>query len=89
MDLRRELYSNIVLSGGSTMFAGFGQRLLNEVKTLAPPDTKLKIIVPPERKSSTWTGGSILASLGTFKNMWISQSAYKEYGASILHQRTF
>eukprot|EP00013_Stygamoeba_regulata_P005474 CAMPEP_0177636916 /NCGR_PEP_ID=MMETSP0447-20121125/4694_1 /TAXON_ID=0 /ORGANISM="Stygamoeba regulata, Strain BSH-02190019" /LENGTH=417 /DNA_ID=CAMNT_0019138811 /DNA_START=63 /DNA_END=1316 /DNA_ORIENTATION=+ len=89
IDLRRELYANIVLSGGSTMFPGFGQRLLNEVKSLAPPDTKLKIIVPPERKSSTWTGGSILASLGTFKNMWISQSAYKEYGASILHQRTF
>jgi centractin len=46
---------------------GFGDRLLNEVKKLALKDIKIKIYAPPERKYSTWIGGSILAGLSTFK----------------------
>ena len=56
LDLRKTLYSNIVLSGGSTLFPGFGDRLLNEIKRLAPKDVKIKISAPPERKYSTWIG---------------------------------
>lgn len=62
MDLRRTLFSNIVLSGGSTLFKGFGDRLLSEVKKLAPKDVKIRISAPQERLYSTWIGGSILAS---------------------------
>lgn len=69
MDLRKSLYSNIVLSGGSTLCKGFGDRLLLEVKKLALKDIKIKISAPPERKYSTWIGGSILASLSTFKKV--------------------
>ena len=58
---------------------GFGDRLLNEVKKLALKDIKIKIYAPPERKYSTWIGGSILAGLNTFKkvaqNLTISSSA--------------
>ena len=36
---------------------------------------KIKIIAPPERKYSVWIGGSILASLSTFQQMWISKQA--------------
>ncbi|MEJ1276300.1 hypothetical protein NN561_007204 [Cricetulus griseus] len=43
MDLRRTLFSNIVLSGGSTLFKGFGDRLLSEVKKLAPKDVKIRV----------------------------------------------
>lgn len=43
MDLRRTLFSNIVLSGGSTLFKGFGDRLLSEVKKLAPKDIKIRV----------------------------------------------
>lgn len=43
MDLRRTLYLNIVLSGGSTLFKGFGDRLLSEVKGLAPYDVKIRV----------------------------------------------
>jgi len=89
MDLRKTLYSNIVLSGGSTLFPGFGDRLLNEVKHLAPKDIKIKISAPIERKFSTWVGGSILASLPTFKKMWISSEEYEEDGASVVHRKTF
>jgi len=63
--------------------------LLNEVKHLAPKDIKLKISAPPERKYSTWMGGSILASLTTFKKMWISSEEYEEDGASVVFRKTF
>jgi centractin len=89
VDLRKTLYSNIVLSGGTTLFPGFGDRLLNEVKYLAPKDIKIKISAPPERKYSTWMGGSILASLTTFKKMWISSEEYDEDGASVVFRKTF
>lgn len=51
---------------------GFGDRLLNEVKKLALKDVKIKIYAPPERKYSTWIGGSILAGLGAFKKVRLS-----------------
>lgn len=70
LDLRKDLFANIVLSGGSTLCKGFGDRLLNEVKRLAVKDVKIKIYAPPERKYSTWIGGSILAGLSTFKKVW-------------------
>lgn len=87
MDLRKTLFSQIILSGGSTMFPGFGDRLLAEVRKKAPKDIKIRISAPPTRLYSTWIGGSILASLATFKNMWITKSEYEEYGASILHRK--
>ncbi|MBN3309705.1 ACTY protein, partial [Amia calva] len=89
MDLRRTLFSNIVLSGGSTLFKGFGDRLLSEVKKLAPKDVKIKISAPQERLYSTWIGGSILASLDTFKKMWVSKKEYEEDGARAIHRKTF
>ncbi|KFO85443.1 Alpha-centractin, partial [Buceros rhinoceros silvestris] len=89
MDLRRTLFSNIVLSGGSTLFKGFGDRLLSEVKKLAPKDVKIRISAPQERLYSTWIGGSILASLDTFKKMWASKKEYEEDGARAIHRKTF
>lgn len=86
MDLRSTLFSNIVLSGGSTLLPGFGDRLLYEVRKHAPERTRIRISAPPERRESAWVGGSILASLSTFKNMWVSRNDYEEYGASILHR---
>lgn len=86
IDLRRKLFSQMVLAGGSTMFPGYGDRLLNEVRKhpLSPKDMKIRIAAPPERLFSTWIGGSILASLSTFKNMWISKADYLEHGARLL-----
>lgn len=69
LDLRKALYSNIVLSGGSTLTKGFGDRLLTEVQKLAVKDMRIKIFAPPERKYSTWIGGSILAGLSTFRKV--------------------
>mmetsp|Transcript_12088 Transcript_12088/g.48670 ORF Transcript_12088/g.48670 Transcript_12088/m.48670 type:complete len:383 (-) Transcript_12088:98-1246(-) len=89
LDMRKELYSNIVLSGGSTLFKGFGDRMLRELVKLAPKDTKIKIAAPPDRQMSTWVGGSILAALPTFRKMWVWRSEYNEDGPRILHRKTF
>lgn len=69
LDLRKSLFGNIVLSGGSTLTKGFGDRLLHEVQRLAVKDMRIKIFAPPERKYSTWIGGSILAGLSTFRKV--------------------
>ena len=69
VDLRKSLFANIVLSGGSTLTKGFGDRLLHEVQRLAVKDMRIKIFAPPERKYSTWIGGSILAGLSTFRKV--------------------
>lgn len=69
MDLRKNLFGNIVLSGGTTLTKGFGDRLLTELQRLAVKDMRIKIFAPPERKYSTWIGGSILAGLSTFRKV--------------------
>ena len=89
VDIRKDLYSNIVLSGGTTMFPGIADRMQKEITALAPPTMKIKVIAPPERKYSVWIGGSILASLSTFQQMWISKQEYDECGPSIVHRKCF
>jgi centractin len=88
LDLRKTLYGSIVLSGGSTMFRGFGDRLLNELRKLAPKEMKIRISAPPERQLSTWMGGSILAALASFKKIWVSREEYEEDGCAVLHKKT-
>ncbi len=89
VDIRKELYNNIVLSGGSTMFEGIGDRLNKEISELASTSVKIKIVAPPERKYSVWIGGSILASLSTFQNMWITKAEFEESDPIIVHRKCF
>ena len=89
VDIRKDLSANTVLSGGSTMFPGIADRMQKEITALAPASMKIKIIAPPERKYSVWIGGSILASLSTFQQMWISKQEYDESGPSIVHRKCF
>ena len=89
VDLRKDLYRNIVLSGGSTAFEGIASRMLNEISAIAPPTTKVNVVSPPERKYSVWIGGSILASLSSFCNMWITKEEYEECGPTIVHRKCF
>ncbi|KRZ06505.1 Actin, acrosomal process isoform [Trichinella zimbabwensis] len=74
VDLRKELYENVILSGGSTMFPGIGKRMKKEIRALGPDGVNVKIHAPPERKYSVWIGGSIMASLSAFQNMWIMKN---------------
>merc|ERR1712139_489881 len=89
VDLRRDLYNNVVLSGGTTMFPGIGERMTKELRALAPSTMKIRVVAPPERKYSVWIGGSILSSLSTFQQMWISKGEYDESGPTIVHRKCF
>ncbi|XP_069101122.1 uncharacterized protein [Argopecten irradians] len=89
IDIRRDLYSNVVISGGSTMFPGMADRLKRELDGIVPNNVKIKVIAPPERKYSVWIGGSILGSLSTFQQMWVSKQEYDECGPGIVHRKCF
>jgi actin-related protein len=89
VDIRKDLYSNIVMSGGTTMFPGIPERLSKEVTALAPSTMKIKVLAPNERKFLVWIGGSILSSLSTFQTMWITKAEYQESGAPIVHRKCF
>lgn len=83
------LLANRLQSGGTTMYPGLPDRMKKEITALAPSSMRIKIIAPPERKYSVWIGGSILASLSTFQQMWISKQEYDESGPSIVHRKCF
>jgi actin-related protein len=89
VDIRKDLYANVVLSGGTTMFPGIADRMQRELANVAPSSVKIKLVAPAERKYSVWIGGSILASLSTFQQMWISKAEYDEFGPSVVHRKCF
>ncbi|KAL8265825.1 hypothetical protein R6Q59_003169 [Mikania micrantha] len=69
MDIKRGLYGNIVISGGSTMFPGLANRMEKEIIALAPSSMRINVVANPERKYNAWIGGSILASLSSFLSL--------------------
>jgi len=89
IDIRKDLFSNIILSGGTTMYAGIADRVQKEVTDASAPTLKIKVIAPPERKYSIWIGGSIVTSLSTFQTMWVTKEEYEESGAAIIHRKCF
>jgi actin-related protein len=84
--MRKELYGSVVLAGGASKTRGFAQRLVDELRPLPPPATKIRVHAPPDRLVSAYTGGSMLASLSTFRSMAFSASDYYEQGESIVHR---
>jgi len=89
IDVRKDLFGHIVMSGGTTMYPGIAKRLEKEMQALAPAKMKVEISAPQERKFSVWIGGSILSSLSTFATMWVDKNDYEESGASIVHIKCF
>jgi len=71
------------------MFPGIADRMQKELTSLSPASMKVKIVAPPERKYSVWIGGSILASLSTFQNLWCSKQEYDESGPGIVHRSAY
>ena len=89
IDIRNNLYANMVLCGGNTMFNGIDQRFLKDMISLAPKNTKVNVTAIPERKYGAWLGGSILSALSSFHNMWITKEQFEEEGPKIVHQKCF
>lgn len=71
------------------MYPGVADRMQKEIVALAPSSMKVKVVAPAERKYSVWIGGSILASLSTFQQMWVTKQEYDESGPSIVHRKCF
>jgi actin len=87
IDTRADLYKNIILSGGTTMYEGIGERLLKEIEAKAPKSMSVKVIASPDRRFAVWRGGSTLTSLSTFSSLWITKEDYDEHGAQIVHRK--
>ncbi|XP_037115011.1 actin-like isoform X3 [Syngnathus acus] len=86
-NIQNDLFYNILLSGGSTMFPGIAKRMQKEMNALAPPNTNIKVIATAERKYSVWIGGSLLVTFPTFQERWVTKDDYNEFGASVVHRK--
>eukprot|EP01040_Poterioochromonas_malhamensis_P012912 gene12912-14147_t len=86
-DIRRNLLDSVILGGGCSLLPQLPERLQRELATLFPPTIKPNLVVPEERKYSVWLGGSILSSLSTFQEQWITKGEYDEHGPDIVHRR--
>lgn len=88
-DVRSQLWSNIVLCGGSSLFEGLSARLEKELSNIAPSSVKIKVLRSPEAKYASWIGGSIFASTPTSLSSFITKEMYDESGPSIVHKTCF
>ena len=86
-DVRKTMFSSIVLSGGTTLFRGFTDRFTAEMMALALPANRTMVIAPANRPDSVWSGASILAALENFQTMWVTQEEYQKSGTSVLHEK--
>uniref|UniRef100_A0A914XRE9 Uncharacterized protein n=1 Tax=Plectus sambesii TaxID=2011161 RepID=A0A914XRE9_9BILA len=90
IDIRASLYSGLIVTGGNSLMQGFVERLNHDLVYKCPPSCKLRITAAPtplERRYGAWIGGSILASLGSFQQMWVSRLDYDEVGKSIVEKK--
>lgn len=88
VDIRRDLCSGIIVTGGNTLYSGFVERLTEELNQRFAQ--RVKIVssnYATERKCGAWIGGSILGSLGTFQQMWMSKAEYEETGKSLVERK--
>ncbi|GAY58093.1 hypothetical protein CUMW_184420 [Citrus unshiu] len=90
VDIRRELFSSILLAGGTASMQQLKERLEKDLLEESPQAARVKVVSSgnaTERRFSVWIGGSILASLGSFQQMWFSKSEYEEHGASYIQRK--
>lgn len=70
------------------MFKGFSQRLQNELNYISDKAVSITLKEKPYRKYISWIGASILASLSSFEQKWITKSEYLEHGPAIIHKKS-
>uniref|UniRef100_UPI00358ED849 uncharacterized protein isoform X2 n=1 Tax=Myxine glutinosa TaxID=7769 RepID=UPI00358ED849 len=86
IDVRRDLFGNVLLAGGSSLFPGLKTRLSQCLRSMAPDPASVRVSAPRERKQYVWIGGSILASLSAFQSLWLTAAEYHESGLAGLHR---
>ncbi|KAK4267975.1 hypothetical protein QN277_024686 [Acacia crassicarpa] len=88
VDIRRELFSGILLAGGTASMQQLKERLEKDLLEESPQAARVKVLASGNAtERSVWIGGSILASLGSFQQMWFSKSEYEEHGASYIQRK--
>ena len=88
-DTRPHLLGNVVVTGAGSLIDKLPERLQSDLQAIWP-NPKVRVIASnntAERKFGSWIGGSILGSLGTFHQMWVSRQEYNEFGAAIVEKR--
>ena len=87
IDVRKDLYANIIMSGGTTLYENLPERLEMEIDNMCPQPNLAKVIAPQDRYFSVWVGGSTLSSLSTFEAQWITKEDFDECGVEIVHRK--
>ena len=87
IDVRRDLYQNIILSDGNTMLEGIGERLLKEIESCAAKFINEKDVDSRDRRFAVLRGGSMLTALSTFASMWVTKEDDDKHGAEIVHRK--
>jgi actin-related protein len=87
LDIRTDLYKNVILSGGSTLYEGMPDRIEDELNAICPQKDIVNIVAPADRYYSVWCGGSTLCTLSTFAAQWITKDEFEENGAEIVHRK--
>jgi len=88
-ELRTAMFENVVLSGGSSMLPGIGDRMQNEVSALATDGATVSVISDSQRKYAAWVGGSMLGSLPTIKDILITKEEYDDDREDVVAKRCF
>nr|CAD1823471.1 unnamed protein product [Ananas comosus var. bracteatus] len=83
------LFESIILTGGSTLFPRFAERLERELRPLVPDNYKVKITTQENPILGVWRGGSLLASSPDFESMCVTKAEYEEMGSSRCRRRFF
>uniref|UniRef100_A0ABI8AAY5 Actin like 10 n=3 Tax=Felinae TaxID=338152 RepID=A0ABI8AAY5_FELCA len=88
--LRTRLADTVVLAGGSTLFPGFTERLEMELEAQCRRHgygaLRPHLVAKPGRGTAVWTGGSMVASLRSFQQRWITRAMYQECGSRLVHE---
>ena len=87
LEKRKDLFNNIILSGGNTKLQNFTKRLAREITFRVPGGFKVKMQAGNDRQFLTWMGASVVSALSTFQTMWITQTDYDESGPSIVYRK--
>ncbi|XP_060075318.1 actin, clone 302-like [Ylistrum balloti] len=88
-DTRLDICANVIITGGNTMIDGLSSRLDKEIRAVLPTNIRIKVIAPPERRYSSWIGGSIVGSLYTARQMCMRPAEYDEFGPNIVYRPQF
>ncbi|XP_072264247.1 actin-like protein 6A isoform X2 [Pyxicephalus adspersus] len=90
-NIQPKMFASVVVAGGNTLLQGFTERLTKQLYQKTPKNIRLKVfshsLAPERRGLSSWIGGSTIASLGTFKQIWISKQDYQEGGKQCVERK--